>query len=36
LYENVYCDYWIEIGFASLEAIVAWMLLPEPYKEESE
>ena len=31
---EVYCDYWSYDHFDRTEAVVAWMKLPEPYKEE--
>ena len=30
----VYCDYWNEDNFDRTEMVIAWMPLPEPYKEE--
>ena len=33
-YRQVYCDFWNEDHFDRTEAVIAWMLLPEPYKEE--
>lgn len=30
---EVYCDYWSHDHFDRTEAVVAWMKLPEPYKE---
>ena len=30
----VYCDYWNEDNFDRTEMVIAWMPLPEPYREE--
>lgn len=30
---EVYCDRWIEDNFNRTELVIAWMPLPEPYKE---
>ena len=30
----VYCDYWNEDNFDRTEMVIAWMPLPEPYKED--
>ena len=32
-YRQVYADYWNEDHFDRTEAVIAWMPLPEPYKE---
>ena len=29
----VYCDYWNEDNFDRTEMVIAWMPLPEPYRE---
>ena len=31
-YRQVYCDFWNEDHFDRTEAVIAWMLLPEPYE----
>ena len=31
--DEVYCDRWIEDNFDRTELVIAWMPLPEPYKE---
>ncbi|MBP5170301.1 MAG: DUF551 domain-containing protein [Oscillospiraceae bacterium] len=32
-YDGVYCDFWDGYNFNRTEKIIAWMPLPEPYKE---
>lgn len=34
IHNQVYCDYWNGVNFDRTEMVVAWMPLPEPYKEE--
>lgn len=36
VYNEVYCDYWSVDHFNRTETVLAWMPLPEPYKEEME
>ena len=36
MYHEVYCDYWEEERFNRTEAVIAWMPLPEPYREVEE
>lgn len=33
MYQEVYCDYWEGERFERTETVIAWMPLPEPYKE---
>lgn len=33
MYGDVYCDYWKHCNFDRAETVIAWMPLPEPYKE---
>lgn len=33
MYNEVYCDYWDGERFERTESVMAWMPLPEPYKE---
>ena len=33
MYGDVFCDYWQSCNFNRTEMVIAWMPLPEPYKE---